>query len=112
MAQPEKQFTFLEEYILGVLSQNGLDKLPEELQKFYLPQLMVEAEYRLGLALMPKLNEAQVDEFMSLVEKEADGKEMMNFWEEAVPNFQDLVKETLLKFSEEVSSILTKQGQE
>jgi len=111
MPDQQPQFTFLEQYILEVLSQNGLDNLPEELKKSYLPQLMTEAEYRLGLALMPKLSESQIDDFMALVEKEASGEEMMKFWQGAVPEFQDLVKETLLKFSEEVSGILTKQGE-
>ncbi|HLC69454.1 MAG TPA: DUF5663 domain-containing protein [Patescibacteria group bacterium] len=111
MPNPQPKFTFLEQYILEVLAQNGLDNLNEELKKSYLPQLMVEAEYRLGLALMPKLNETQVDEFMAFVEKGADGEEMMKFWQAAVPDFQEQVKETLLKFSEEVSGILTKQGE-
>lgn len=102
------KFTFLEEQILAMLDSNGLSNLSEENKKEFLPQLSAEAEYRLGLALMPLLNEQQGAELVKLIDREAGPEELSKFWENAVPNLKEIISNTLADFAEECKTILSR----
>ena len=102
----EAKFTFLEEQILSVLEAGGLNNLSEENKEKFLPQLSAEAEYRLGLALMPLLSEEQGAEMVSLIDREAGPEELSKFWEASVPNLKEVVAHTLADFAEECKTIL------
>ena len=94
----------LEQMVLDALKQNGFDKLRDEDQKAYFPQFMAEAERRLGIALAPHLKEDVSDEFKALLNKDSSADEWFAFWDKNVPNFVDLVKETMANFAKEVSN--------
>lgn len=104
----ETKFTFLEEQILSVLESAGLNNLSEENKKRFLPQLSAEAEYRLGLGLLPLLNEEQGEVLTGLIEKEAGAEEFAKFWQDSVPNLKDVISKILTDFGEECHQILSK----
>lgn len=92
----------LEQYVLKVLNENGFDKLDEQAKKQYLPQFVVQAEQRLGAALLPLLNEESANAFVELTKKQdAKPDEWWGFWKKHVPDFEKLVEKTLQEFAVE-----------
>lgn len=109
MSSQKKEFSFLEDFILEVLKQNGLANLSEANQRAYLPQLVAEAEFDLGIVLLPKLAEDDAKKFAALGSNlNTTPGEWKKFWASAVPNFDAEVKKVLNKFAEKVSVILNK----
>jgi len=92
----------LEELILNILNENGFDKLDEEAKKEYLPQFLTQAEQRIGAALLPLLNEESAKQFVELTKKETNPEQWWEFWQSNVPNFNEVVKEALAGFAQEV----------
>lgn len=92
----------LEELMLTVLNANGFDKLDEDARKTYLPQFLAHAEQRIGSALLPLLNEASANEFVAMTKREAKPQEWLDFWHKNVVNFDEVVKQTLVDFVDEV----------
>lgn len=102
------KFDFLAEYALELLKQNNLD-LSGEQKNIYLPQILGQVEERLGLELLPKLNEAQMNEMARLVnDAQAGAEEWKKFWYSAIPTFEQDVKNVLISFAEEVKQLLAK----
>lgn len=98
---------FLQDFVLKVLKENGFDKLSQADQAAYLPQFMAEAERRLGLKLTAYLNtEAAVGEFNALLTKETAPDAWFKFWNAKVPNFNQVVKDTLEEFGKEVKAAI------
>ncbi len=92
----------LEELILNILNENGFDKLDEEAKKEYLPQFLAQAEQRIGGALLPLLNEESAKQFVELTKKETNPDQWWSFWQANVPNFNEVVKEAMSGFVQEV----------
>lgn len=93
----------IETYVLTALKQHGFEKLTEEDQKSMFPQFMAEAEKRLGIALAPFLKEDNVDEFSSMLQSYTSAEEWFAFWNSKVPNFTEVVQNTLDSFAKEIS---------
>jgi hypothetical protein len=109
MSQPTAQFNFLEEYLANVLKDFGLDKLKEEDRSGYLLQFRLQAERRLGTALAPLLTDASADDFARLMDNpDSTPQEWADFWHQAVPNFDAVVKQTLEEFVAEVKKAFGK----
>lgn len=105
----KQALSFLENYITEVLQDSGLGKLSEANQRVYVPQLAAEAEYRLGLELIPKLNEEQAKHFSDMVSAEESSPTVwQNFWKQAVPQFDAIVQSVLKKFAEDCRKILAR----
>ncbi len=105
------QFSFLSGYVRELLNQQGFDNLSEDQISFYVPQITALLEEKLGLEMMPKLNEDQLKEFAELVEKDdASEEEWKNFWYGAIPNFEEEFGKVLKDFSERVKDILAKMA--
>ena len=103
------QFDFLTEYVLELLKQNGLGDLTDEQKKTYLPQLLSQVEERIGLELLPKLSDANMEAFAGLAEKETTTpEEWKAFWYAAIPNFEGELQAILTGFTDEVRGILAK----
>ncbi len=100
---------FLEKYILETLQKNGLDNLSETNKQIYLPQLMLQAQQRIGMALMAKLDEKNTEKFVKMMEQgdEYSWEQWQQFWKQAVPSYETVVRETLDTFGEECKAILT-----
>lgn len=99
------KFDFLIEYILALLEENKIE-LTDEQKKVYVPQILAQVELRLGLKLLPQLTDEQKDKFAKMVNQEAGPQEWSKFWHEAVPAFDDDVKEVLMGFAEKTKQIL------
>ncbi|MBI5728958.1 MAG: hypothetical protein HY983_01785 [Candidatus Magasanikbacteria bacterium] len=107
MAKPG--FSFLENYIMEVLQDSGLGKLSEANRQVYVPQLAAEAEYRLGLELLPKLDKEQAEKFSGMVSAEESSPTVwQTFWRQAVPQFDATVQSVLKKFAEDCRKILAR----
>lgn len=92
----------LQELILSILNKNGFENLDEEAKKEYLPQFLAQAEQRIGNALLPLLNEASAKQFVELTKKETTPDQWWEFWQKNVPNFNEVVREALAGFEQEV----------
>lgn len=92
----------LEELLAEILNSNGFDKLDEETKREYMPQFMAQAEQRVGAALLPLLNQESASKFVELSQKESTPDEWWNFWQENVPNFSEVVRQSLMDFAAEV----------
>lgn len=94
--------------MLDALHTKGFDKISPDDQAALLPQFVVEAERRLGLAMMPALQkEEDVVTFTTMLEQgTATPEEWLAFWHKAVPQFDVLVKQTLEAFADELNGAL------
>ena len=105
--KPQAQFDFLRSYIEQLLDKHGFETLSEETRAQYVPQFVAEAERRLGIALMPHLDESAAKEFESLLTNEdMTTDQLQSFWQTHVPNFESIVKETLENFAKEFAAII------
>jgi len=108
MDQQNTQFDFLYTKVQQILDANGFEDLSEELRDQYLPQLVGEAERRLGAAVLPKLDEAGATKLVELIKDENTTAEMMQeFFDTHVEGYKELVEKTLQDFAEEVKEIVS-----
>ena len=103
----QPNYNFLEDYIIQVLEQSGLGELTEENKKKYLPQLIAKAEYQIGLALVPKLNDKDAEVFAQMMDNgKATPKQWQEFWYGAVPSFDEVVQKVLVNFGKQCKELL------
>ena len=106
MADLQPQFDFLEAYIHDLFTESGCGEMSEETKNKFLPQFVAEAQRRLGLAVLPLLSEESAEEFVSLMEQEdMSHEELKNFWHRSVPQFDEVVQQTLQNFSKEFTQV-------
>ena len=97
-----QQFDFLESFIHSMLDEAGFAEMTEATRNQFVPMFTAEAERRLGLALLPLLNDAQLKNLADLTANEAiDENEMLRFWESSIPDFRKVVQSTLTNFAAE-----------
>ncbi len=108
MAQhQDMQFDFLHQFIQHALDEAGFENLTEQTRAEYVPQFAAEAERRIGLALLPLLSEQSAQELGTMLEQEdLTPEEMRNFWMRSIPNFEQVVQQTLADFSKELKDTL------
>ena len=83
------QTSFLSQLAEQILAQN-FGALSAEQKRQYTPTLTALLEERIGIELLPKLNDEQTEQFVDLAEAEqTTPEEWHNFWSAAVPNFED-----------------------
>lgn len=106
MSETKHQFDFLIEYVLALLEENKII-LNDEQKKVYVPQIMAQVEMRLGLKLLPQLNEKQTERFVKMSNNAGTTpEEWSKFWHECLPNFESEVKEVLAVFTEKTKQML------
>lgn len=102
-----KENNILEEFVLRVLAECGLDDLSEENKAAYVPQYVAEAQRRVGEALLPLLDENGVEQLAELIKtKEENGEEWWQFWQNKVPNFNQVVATTLEAYAADMKKAL------
>ena len=102
-----RQFDFLESFIHNVLDEAGFQEMTEATRAQFVPMFVAEAERRPGLALLRLLNDEQIKALADLAKNdEIDQKMMADFWIESVPNFEEVVQNTLEAFAEEFKKTL------
>ncbi|PIT86082.1 MAG: hypothetical protein COU33_05135 [Candidatus Magasanikbacteria bacterium CG10_big_fil_rev_8_21_14_0_10_43_6] len=108
MNTPQPQFDFLEGYIRNVFEEGGYGDLSEETKNQFIPQFVAEAQRRLGLAVLPLLDETSASEFVALMENENMSQDQLQaFWQKSIPDFDGVVKKTLDDFAEEFKKIIS-----
>lgn len=101
------QFSFLGGFIEELIAQNGLEHLTEEQRKFYIPQILALLEERLGLEMLPKLNEDQMAQFADLAESpDTTGEQWKDFWYTSIPDFEGELKAVMKDFADQTKKIL------
>ncbi len=103
----QNQFGFLIEYVLALLDENKIS-LTDEQKKMYVPQLLAQVEMRLGMDLLPKLNEKQKEQLARLTnDPKTTNEQWKKFWHASIPTFENDVKVVLMKFAERVRQIMS-----
>ncbi len=103
---PSSQFDFLDSQIQKLLDDNGFAEMGEGVRSEYAPQLVAEAQRRLGLAVLPLLSEQNAEELAEILDNEnLDAAALRDFWTRAVPNFESVVDTTLQNFASEFQQI-------
>lgn len=107
MNEPINQFAFLETFIHQLFDGAGFASTSEATRKQFVPLFTAEAERRLGLALVPLLNEAQAKELSGLLDSgDLNTEAMSAFWRASVPQFNKVVEKTLSDFAVEFKKSL------
>jgi len=98
---------FLDQYILLVLKENGFEDLTPENQEQFLPQFTAEAQRRIGLALLPKLDEDSGEKMLDMAANEkTTPEEWQEFWTNSVSDFTEVVKQALLGYAKDLKKVL------
>jgi hypothetical protein len=101
--------SFLAGFIEEMLSASGFSHLSDEQKAYYIPQMTALLEERIGLELLPKLSDAQMEEFAQLAAGgKATAEEWKMFWGKNIPNFEEEMKRILTAFAKEAGAGLTK----
>jgi len=93
----------IENFINEMLKKAGIDKLPDDFKKEYTEKLSVELQQRLGLMALSELKEAELKEFEGLLTRQAEPKptELLEFFKQKIPDFENKLSEILKKFAAE-----------
>lgn len=103
----EPQFDFLETYIQRILDENGFEALSEQARAQYVPQFVAEAQRRIGVAVLPMLTEESANALAAIVKDEhVNAEQLRSFWEQHVPDFENIVKQTMDAFAVEMRQTL------
>ncbi len=103
-----KENQMLEEFVIRVLSECGMENLSKENKASFVPQYVAEAQRRVGVALLPLLDEASAKELVELMKQnEEDGEKWWKFWQSKVPNFKEVVAATLEAYATDMKKVLT-----
>ena len=109
MAQELVQFDYLTVFINKILDDAGMENMAEELRDEFVPKFVAEAYKRLGVVLFPLLNKEQIEAYGKLMERsDVEDSMVFDFWKSALPNFEQLVQETLNQFATELKNNLKK----
>jgi hypothetical protein len=102
-----RQFDFLETFIHKVLDDAGFESMTETTRAQFVPMFVAEAERRLGLALLPMLNDAQAKQLAELAnDGNTTPENLAQFWQESIPDFTNVVQATLDQFAQEFKKTL------
>lgn len=90
-------------YVAELLKKAGIDTLPGDFRKEYVEKLTAEVQQRLGIMALSELDEAGVTAFetMSNQEKTPSPRELLEFFNSHIPDFQKKVEASLEQFSQE-----------
>jgi len=109
MTDVTPKFDFLTAYVEKILADVGFVGLSEENKKMFLPQFAAQVQARIGASVMPLLDENAGEELVRMMDKQnVTENEWLVFWQEYVPNFQEVVDEVLQKFAEEMKMFASK----
>ncbi len=86
----------LNQNIIGLL---GLESLPDEEKQAMLEKMTALIQKRLMLRVMDALSE---EDAQKMAEMEKNPQEILAFIAEKMPNFEDVVKEEVVKLKEEM----------
>ncbi len=102
------QIDFLSGYIEALFTQLGFNDLSEEQKNVYIPRFTALLEEKIGIELLPQLDDAQLDRFVELIDKRelSDAKTWSEFWHGAITNFDEKVGNILKEFTLTATSLV------
>jgi hypothetical protein len=107
VAQSSRQF--LKKFVLDVMEEVGLGDLGEETKKKFVGQFISQAEQRIGMKLLPKLDEDEREELSDMIRNSSsDPQAMHDFWNSKLDNYGELVQEALDDFRLEMKEEMEK----
>lgn len=98
--------SFIRLFVQEILTEAGLDDLPQEFKSDYVHKLSYELRRRIGIHAVNALDQKSFDEFQNLI-KDNPTQDLFNvidFFKEKLVNFNDLVAHTLYEFRLEILS--------
>ncbi|MBI2989798.1 MAG: hypothetical protein HYY51_01230 [Candidatus Magasanikbacteria bacterium] len=99
---------FLSDYVDALLKDIGLEDLSGEQRERYVPQLLRQVQDRIGIELIPKLSDEQLDRFSDLANDNASSNEAWkDFWLSSIPDFDQELERILSEFAKEAREILS-----
>ena len=106
MDQTNTQQDLVEQFVQELLNSDSFKDMTEETRNQYAPQLVAEAERRIGLAVLPTLDEEGAKEFVRIAENEkTNPEEMVQFLQTHVPDMGGVVQKTLQDFAKEFKKL-------
>lgn len=92
----------MQAYVDTLMERAGFASLPADLRQEYSDKIVIEANRRVGLTLLPLLNETSLKAFQKLMaSSDATPAEAMTFFEKNIPDFQSKVQLALEEFAGE-----------
>lgn len=107
-ANASKNSLLIDDFIANLFHEAGLSKLPKTFLDDYYFRLEMQIYRRLGVAFLEHVPKDRAEEFSALIGKDEsiDPEEIFSFLQSSIPNFEDVLKTTLLSFKEEFLAIL------
>lgn len=100
------QENFLVTFVEKALAENGYTNLTEDMKKELVPQFVAQLEQRIGVSMLPNLSVENAEKFTDILkDKNASPKQLIDFWEKAVPNYQEIVKKEMETFLSDLKKI-------
>lgn len=98
----------MELFLDDLLNKAGLNSLSEEFKLSYKDKLYQQLVERIGLLAMQRLPDDKIDDYKNLVSEKTQQKELDVFLRQHVPDFENFVKEAMIKFGQEFVDITAK----
>lgn len=102
------QTDFLREYIVTLLDESGIaTSFTQEQKDRCTEELISIIQERIGLEFVPKLSDVDLKTFTSMVQNgKTNPKEWKQFWQKAIPSFEEDLKVLLVAFAQELKTLL------
>ena len=97
---------FFESTILSLFDQAGMN-LTDAQKRAYIPQFQIQLERRISNEFTPRLSEAQLKQFVSMIDNpDTTPESWSNFWHMAIPDFDAELQKIVVAFSSEMVTLL------
>ena len=91
---------FIQMFVDDLVIQAGFTHIDPEKDAEYKEKLMALVSKKLGIEMMKELKEEDMDEYLDLIEKEAEPDQLYQFFSSKITGLDDKVVEILKKFRE------------
>lgn len=93
----------IQQFVAGVIERAGINNMPDDFKKEYVEKLSIEAQKRIGMMALEELDEKGVKTFEQFVgdNKSPKPEEVLDFFNNHIPDFTEKVKNTLQVFADE-----------
>lgn len=88
-------------FVVELLKKADLDKVPQDFYDEYVEKIGLEVQKRLGLVAMKELSPEAVDQFGELIKNDASPKDLVVFFQENIPDYQEKIEMALKDFADE-----------
>lgn len=95
---------FIDLFTREVISEAGLDDIPEDFRESYIQQMSYELRRRIGILAVKSLDSQSYQDFHNLI-KDNPGQDLFNvidFFRARLVNFNDIVAQALHDFKYEI----------